>query len=305
MSKHSKFCVDGRRLGFIGAGVMGRGMASRLLAAGWPLTVIAHKNREPIEDLVGKGAQEAATYVQLAAASEVLILCVSNSQVVDEVVGALQPALRPGMLLVDMGTSRPDSTRTLHASLARAGVSLVESPVTGGVKQAATGELGALVGADPEAFEAVRPLLDAMCATVHLFGPPGSGNTAKLLYNYMVLGMAALVIEAFRGAREADVDWQKLYEVAIRGSGDSGVLRRIIGAAVEGDYRGYVFSVADALKDLTYFSELSERRGGPSELGRAVLRIYEQAVDTGQGRRLLSELLAPGGTGTQTTEERE
>lgn len=281
------------RTGFIGAGVMGHGMASRLLQAGYPVHVIAHRNRQPIDDLVSKGAVEAGDYAELAMASDVIILCVSNSRVVEQVIEALKPALRPGMMILDMGTSSPDSSRALHGTLAELGVSFVEAPVTGGVKQAASGELGALVGAEPEAYEAIRPLLESMCKTVHHFGPPGAGNTAKLLNNYMVFGIAALVIEAFDKARDAGIDWQKLHDVVICGSADSGVLRRIIGSAVEGDYKGYVFSVDGSLKDMKYFGELSESMGGLSELGRAVTHVYEKAVAEGRGGQLLSELLAP------------
>lgn len=281
------------RIGFVGAGVMGHGMASRLLRAGYPVTVIAHRNRTPIDALVAKGAEEARDYPALVARSDVIILCVSSSGVVETVIEALRPDLRTGMMVVDMGTSSPDSSRRLAAELAALEVAFVEAPVTGGVKQAATGELGALVGADRGSFEAVRPLLHCMCRTVHHFGPPGAGNTAKLLNNFMVFGIAALVTEAFGKAREAGIDWQKLYDVVICGSADSGVLRRIIGPAVQGDYRGYVFSVEGALKDMTYFGELSESMGGLSELGRAVTHIYERAATEGRGGLLLSELLAP------------
>ncbi|MGA8260476.1 MAG: NAD(P)-dependent oxidoreductase [Arenicellales bacterium] len=282
-----------KRVGFVGAGVMGHGMASRLLAAGYAVTVIAHRNRGPIDDLISKGASEASGYVELAGASDVVILCVSNSRVVEQVVEALKPGLRPGMMIIDTGTSSPGSTRAVHRALAAMEVSFVESPVTGGVKQAAAGELGALVGADPPAFEGARPLLEVMCRTVHHFGPPGTGNTAKLLNNYMVFGIAALVIEAFGKAREAGVDWQKLYDVVICGSADSGVLRRIVGHALEGDYGGYVFSVENSLKDIQYFGELSESMGGVSELAAAVTHIFEKAVAEGHGERRLSELLSP------------
>lgn len=272
---------------------MGHGMAACLLDAGYPVHVIAHRNRRPIDDLVSRGAEEAPDYAALAARSDAVILCVTDSRVVEEVVEALAPSLRPGMMVIDMGTSSPESSRAIHARLAALEVAFVEAPVTGGVKQAAAGELGALVGAEPAAFEAARPLLDAMCKTVHHFGPPGAGNTAKLLNNYMVFGIAALVIEAFDKARDAQIDWQKLYDVVICGSADSGVLRRIIGSAVQGDYQGYVFSVDGSLKDMKYFGELSESMGGVSELGRAVTQVYERAVAEGRGERLLSELLAP------------
>lgn len=281
------------RIGFVGAGAMGHGMACRLLDAGYDLAVIVHRNRGPVDDLVAHGATEVRSYDELAAGREAIVLCVSDSRAVEEAIGRLRPALRAGMMIVDTGTSSPESTRSIHRQLAGMGVSFVESPVTGGVKQAAAGELGALVGADPDVFDEVAPLLACMCSTVHHFGPPGAGNTAKLLNNYMVLGIAALVTEAFGRAREADIDWQKLYDVVVCGSADSGVLRRIIGSAVQGDYRGYVFSVDGSLKDMRYFEALCESMGGVSELGKAVTRVYEKAVSDGCGDRLLSELLRP------------
>ena len=161
----------------------------------------------------------------------------------------------------------------------------MEAPVTGGIKQAAAGELGALVGADDDAFNKARPVLDAMCKTVHHFGAPGSGNTAKLLNNFMVMGIAALVIESFSKADQAGIDWRKLYDVVICGSADSGVLRRIVGSAIQNDFKGYVFDVNGSLKDMRYFCDLAETMGGITELGAAVKGVFEQAVEDGHGSR--------------------
>lgn len=282
-----------QRIGFVGVGVMGHGMAVCLLKAGYPLTAIAHRNRAPLEDLLAQGAAEATSYADLAGASDCIVLCVSNSSVVEKVVAELKPHLRAGQILIDTGTSSPVSTRALAEDLAAAGVAFVEAPVTGGVKQAAAGELGALVGTDAATYEAVKPLLGVFCQAVHHFGPPGSGNTAKLLNNFMVMGIAALVTEAFTKAHQAEIDWQKLYDVVICGSADSGVLRRIIGNAVEGNFKGYVFDLKGSLKDVTYFCELAETMGGVTPLGAAVREVYEKAVAAGHGDRLLSELLAP------------
>ncbi len=282
-----------QRIGFVGVGFMGAGMAARLLDAGHPLTVIAHRNRKPVDELVAFGAKEVFDYGSLARASDTIILCVSGSHVVEHIVEALIPDLRAAMMVIDMGTSRPDSSRKIHERLRQESVSFVEAPVTGGVKQAAAGELGALVGADPPAFATAKPLLEVMCKTVHCFGPPGSGNTAKLLNNFMVLGIAALVTEAFTRADEAGVDWRKLYEVVVCGSADSGVLRRIVGSAVQGDFKGYVFDVNSSHKDMSYFCDLAAGMGGISPLAAAVHDVYTQAVAAGHGERLLSELLGP------------
>lgn len=288
-----------QRIGFVGVGFMGHGMASRLLQAGYELTVIAHSNRSNVDDLLARGGHEAENYTALAEASDTVILCVTDSKAVAEVVAAMKPGLRAGMTVIDTGTSSPVSTREVWKELDAIGVEFVESPLTGGVKQAAAGELGALVGASDETFERVTPLLETFCKTVHHFGPPGAGNTAKLLNNYMVLGIAALVTDAFSKADEANVDWQKLYDVVICGSADSGVLRRIIGSAVNGDFKGYVFNVDSSLKDIRYLCEMLESTESMSPLAAAVRNVYEDAVGAGHGKRLLSELLAPEVRATQ------
>ncbi len=281
------------RIGFIGAGTMGHGMCSCLLKAGFPLTVIANRNRAPINDLVLNGAKEAESLKDLAKASDIIILCVSNSNIVEELVTELLPNLSAGQLVIDTGTSKPESTRAVAEQLAEAGIDFVEAPVTGGKVQAAAGELGALVGADEAALERADSVLGAFCKQIHHFGAPGSGNTAKLINNFMVMGIIALVTEAFTKADEAEVDWTKLYDVVTCGSADSGVLRRIIGNAKDGDFKGYVFDVNGALKDMSYFSDVAEELGGMTPLAAAVHDVFEKAAADGHGDLLVSELLSP------------
>ena len=125
-------------------------------------------------------------------------------------------------------------------------------------------------------------------------GPDGPGNRAKLLNNYMVTGLIALITETFSKAAMAEIDWQKLYDVVICGSADSRALRRIVGNAVDGDFGGYVFDVKSALKDVDYFCEMSATLDGKSQLAAAVQKVFADAVADGHGERLVSELLSPG-----------
>jgi 3-hydroxyisobutyrate dehydrogenase-like beta-hydroxyacid dehydrogenase len=285
--------ATGRRVGFVGVGGMGAGMVDNLLAPGFPVTVLAHRNRAPVEAAMARGAQEAPSPEALAKASDVVILCVRTAEIAEQVVATLRPHLRRNTLVIDCGTSPPETARRLHAALAADGVDFVESPVAGGVRQAAEGALGALVGAEPEALDRARPILSCFCGTIRHFGPPGAGATAKLLNNYLVMGMVALIVETFTKAAEAGVDWRDLYEVALCGAGDSAALRRIIGGAVEGDYRGYVFDVSGALKDVTYYCAMSQTMGGPTQLAEAVRDVFADAAAAGHGDRLLGELLSP------------
>ncbi|MEM7733230.1 MAG: NAD(P)-dependent oxidoreductase [Pseudomonadota bacterium] len=281
------------RIGFIGLGAMGHGMAANILARHGAVMVLGHRNRAPVEDLVANGAKEANSPAALAKACDVILLCLPNSDVVERMIEDMGESLSAGKTLIDTGTSSRESTLNLHKTLQSRGVHFAESPLTGGTLQAQNAELGALVGADLDVFERIEPILGMFCATVQHFGPVGSGAAAKFVNNYMVMGVAAVVCEAFHVARLTDSDWGKLYDVVIRGSADSGVFRRIIGNAKDGNYEGYVFSVENALKDMGYISEMNGSLGRNTALNKAIHAFFKDAVEAGQGPKLLSELMRP------------
>jgi 3-hydroxyisobutyrate dehydrogenase-like beta-hydroxyacid dehydrogenase len=279
-------------VGLIGAGMMGHGMAANLLRHGHQVTVIAHRNRAPVEDLVAKGAREAKTLPEIAQA-EVILLCVTTSKVVEDTIRQLTPHLRPGQIILDAGTSAPAATKKLAHELEGLGLAYADIPLTGGPEQAEQGVLGVLCGATPETFDRIRPLLACFATTIRHFGPPGSGHTAKLISNYLVTGMVALVAEAFGAAHQAQIDWQDLYEVMLNGSGNSGVLRKMVEPALNGDFDGYRFALANAAKDIGYYAELAEGLGCNSRLTESVAEIFTRAVETGHGGRNVSHLLDP------------
>jgi 3-hydroxyisobutyrate dehydrogenase-like beta-hydroxyacid dehydrogenase len=279
------------RIGFIGAGLMGHGMVLNLLKGGHAVHVIAHRNRTPIDDLLSRGAREAAGLREIAQSSDCIMLCLSSSRVVEETVAALKPALRFGQIIIDTGTSEPESTRRLAGELAALGVAYADTPVTGGPEQAAAAELGALCGASPEVFARTLPVLSCFATTVRHMGPVGSGHAAKLISNFLVTGMIALVARAFDAARQADIDWRNLYDVMLNGSGNSGVLRKMVAPALEGDLEGYRFSLANAAKDIGYFKSLAAGLGLETSLADAVEDVFSGAVAKGHGQQNVSHLL--------------
>lgn len=279
-------------VGLIGAGMMGHGMAANLLRHGHQVTVIAHRNRAPVEDLVAKGAREAHSLQEIAQA-EVILLCVTTSKVVEDTIRQLKPHLRAGQIIMDAGTSAPAATKKLAHELADLGLAYADIPLTGGPEQAEQGALGVLCGATPETFARIQPLLACFATTIRHFGPPGSGHTAKLISNYLVTGMVALVAEAFGAARAATIDWKDLYEVMLNGSGNSGVLRKMVEPALKGDFDGYRFALANAAKDIGYYAELAEGLGCNSKLTESVAEVFARAVETGHGGRNVSHLLDP------------
>jgi 3-hydroxyisobutyrate dehydrogenase-like beta-hydroxyacid dehydrogenase len=150
-----------------------------------------------------------------------------------------------------------------------------------------------LCGASPETFARIEPLLACFATTIRHFGPPGAGHTAKLISNYLVTGMVALVAEAFGTARQAQIDWKDLYEVMLNGSGNSGVLRKMVEPALTGDFDGYRFAVANAAKDIAYYADMAEGLGCSSRLTETVAQVFARAVETGHGGRNVSHLLDP------------
>jgi 3-hydroxyisobutyrate dehydrogenase-like beta-hydroxyacid dehydrogenase len=281
------------QIGFVGAGLMGHGMAVNLLKAAHEVTVVAHRNPAPVEDLVQRGARKAASLGELAKRAEITVVCVTNSKAVEEVVDNLKPHLGTGHAIVDMGTSDPAVNRRLAAELGAQGIAFAEAPVMGGPDQAAAAELGALVGADPDTFERIRPVLECLCASISHVGPVGAGQTAKLISNYLSLGTAALVADVFNVARKAEIDWEKLYAAMLRGSGNSGALRRIVEPALRGDYDGYGFTLSNAHKDMSYYMALAGERGFRSSLADEIMAVYDKAKAGGHADRRLSRLIDP------------
>ena len=276
----------------VGAGMMGHGMAANLLRHGHRVRVIAHRNRQPIEDLVAKGASEARSLSEIAQA-EVILLCLTTSKVVEDTLAQMKPALRAGQIILDSGTSAPAATKRIAEELAGRGIAYADIPLTGGPEQAEAGTLGVLCGAAPETFARIEPLLSCFATTIRHFGPPGSGHTAKLISNYLVTGMVALVAEAFGAAHRAQIDWKDLYEVMLNGSGNSGVLRKMVEPALNGNFDGYRFALANAAKDIGFYAELAEGLGCNSRLTESVAEIFARAVETGHGGRNVSHLLDP------------
>ena len=282
-----------QRTGFAGVGLMGHGMALNILKHGHDLTVMGHRNREPVDDLCRRGAHEAADHKELAERSDIIILCLSNSTVVEMVIAELKPHLRTGQIIIDTSTSDPKSSRALAVELAGFGVRFADCPVTGGPEQAAAGELGAMVGADNDTFAAIGPVIDCFCARIARFGGPGDGHAAKLINNYLACGMNLLIADTYNVAARAGVDWHKLFDVMQCGSNNSPALRKIVEPALSGHYDGYRFSLANSHKDTSYFTALADELSACSPLAREIEKTYGRIVENGLGARNVSRLIDP------------
>ncbi len=281
------------RIGFIGLGMMGRGMAANIRRKGLPLTVMAHRSRAAVDALIAEGAAEAAKPADLALASDVVLICVTGSPQVETLVGGpdgILQAARPGLVVVDCTTSEPASTRRVAAALADKGADMADAPVTRGPPDAEAGRLNSLVGGSDETVARIRPVLEAYSETIVHFGPVGAGHTAKLINNMITMGYAAVIAEAIGTAAAAGVDLGKLYRIVSQGAAASGVLEKMLPKALEGDLTGHKFSIANALKDVGYYRNLAEELGHAGTVSDAMHQTYRLADNLGFGDCLMASL---------------
>ena len=282
------------KIGFVGAsGLMGHGMARNLLAKGHALTLTVHRNRERVADLLAAGATEAADAAALAAASEIVFLCVTGSpQVEATLLGAhgLLAGAKPGLLVVDCSTSEPDSTHRLREQAAALGVTLVDAPLSRTPVEAEAGRLNVMVGAEPEVFARLEPVLRGFAENVFHMGPPGSGHIIKLLNNFIAQAVCTATAEAFAVGRRAGVDLRKLVELVAMGPVNSGLFQAMA-KTLDGQMDGLKFELDNARKDVRYYTHLAEGLAAPSVVGEAVHQALAIASALGHGRQFVPALV--------------
>jgi 3-hydroxyisobutyrate dehydrogenase-like beta-hydroxyacid dehydrogenase len=281
-------------IGFIGIGMMGHGMAKNLLAKGYPLTFKVNRNRDNLADLVAAGAQEAKSNADCARAADILFLCVTGSPQVEEIVygaGGLMEAARPGLLVVDTSTAEPASGAKVRADLAKKGVKMIDAPLARTPKEAEEGRLNTMVGADPEDFAAIEPVLKAFCENIFHVGPPGHGHVLKLVNNMMAMSFAAAIAEAFAVGAKAGLDLNRLYDVVSVGGVNCGIFQMMATKTLkEGDVTGFKFGISNAQKDLRYYTHLAEMLPVSSFMGEAAHQSFVQAANLGFGGKLIASL---------------
>lgn len=273
------------RIGFIGVGLMGHGMARNLVDKGWPVTVMGHRNRAPIEDLKARGAEEATTPRELAQQSDVVVLCVTGSPEVEAVISGpdgLAAAGRP-LLIIDCSTSDPSVTTRLAGDLAKSNITLIDAPLSRTPADAHAGTLDVMVGGDPDVVARARPILDAFAARVVHTGPTGTGHTMKLLNNFLSMGYAALYSEALALGAKAGLTSQVFDSVIRGGRMDCPFYQTFFKWVLDRDPNAHKFAIRNGLKDMTYLASFANAAGLANPMGAAVRNSFALAVGTGHG----------------------
>ena len=283
-----------KRVGLIGAGLMGHGIGRNILKNGYPLTVLVHRNRKPVEDLITGGAREAKTPRAIAEASDVVFICVTGSPEVEQVVYAADGLLagaRPGLVIADCSTAEPGSTVKIASDVAAKGAVFVDTPMTRTPREAEAGKLALMTGGDEKALAEIRPILSCFADTIIHAGDVGAAHTLKLVNNFLALGTAAVVAEGMNAAAKAGVDLQALRDIVVSGGANSVMFERLIKVALADDDSAAQFAIANARKDLRYYTNMAEKLPVVSFIGEAVHQTYILAEARGYGQRFVPRLI--------------
>lgn len=287
-----------QKIGLIGVGLMGHGIASNLVKHGHALSVLEHPGNQPLDALKAAGVTTQARARELARGVDVIILCVTGSPQVEAVLlgdDGVLAGLRAGTVVIDCSTAVPASTERMARQVHAAGGRFLDAPMTRTPKEAAEGRLNLLVGGDAALFAECRPLLACFAENITHVGPVGAGHRMKLLHNYVSLGFIALLSEAAACAQRAGVAGDVFVDVLAKGGGGSVALERLKPYLLRHDASSLRFSMSNAQKDLSYYRTMAHDTGAVAEIADAVLRTYAHAAAEGGPDALaieLSQLLA-------------
>ena len=250
-----------QRIGFIGIGLMGHGMAKNLVKKGHPLTFLVHRNRSNVSDLLDAGAKEASSARELMSGCDVAILCVTGTpQVEANVYGSdgLFAAAKRGQIVIDCATSRPESPDRIRADFEPKGVNFVDAPLARTPLHAEEGKLNCMVGADATTLAAVRPVLEKFCENIFHVGGPGVGHRIKLVS---------------------------------AGGANSNMFQMVVPKALEGDLTGLQFTLGNAAKDIGYYQQMLAGAPMAGAMGAALQQVLVQANALGLGEKFVPSLI--------------
>ena len=282
-----------KKVGFIGVGLMGHGMAKNILEKGYSLQVMGHRNRKPVGDLVKRGAKEVKSPRAMAKACDAIFLCVTSSVQVEDLIrrrDGIKAGAHKGLILVDCSTSDPASTLELAAELKPLGVRLMDAPLGRTPKEAEEGRLNAFIGADKRTLKEIRPVIEAWAENLIHAGPVGAGHKAKLINNFVAMSYAAIFAEAFTTAKKTGVDLKVFHDIISAGGLNSGFYQNVSKWVIGRDPNAHAFSIRNCAKDINYYNNLADAAPATALVGGAVKQLYALAMATGKGDDYMPKL---------------
>lgn len=269
------------KFGCVGLGLMGQGMAKNIVEKGYPLTVVAHRKRAAVDDLVTRGAFEAASLEDLARRCDVVFLCLTGSPEVAAAVAAMKPGLAKGAVVVDCSTSDPTVSLRLAVELTEIGVDFVDAPLSRTPKEAWEGTLDCMVGARDASFARVQPIIATWAAKIVHIGAVGDGHKMKLLKNFISFGYAALYSEALALSRKVGIPVTEFDKVIRGGRMDCGFYQTFMGYALEGNREAHRFTLGNAYKDMRYVESIANAATVATPMASTVKNSFALAMATG------------------------
>ena len=271
-------------IGFIGLGIMGRGMAANLLKAGFSVRVW-NRTADRMTPLIEAGAVAGSSPADIAAHSDIIITCVSDTPDVEAVILGQEGVIhgvREGSLVIDMSTISPQTTRDIAERLAEKGVHMLDAPISGGSEGAAKGTLSIMVGGEAAQFEQARPAFEAMGKTITHVGRSGAGQTVKLVNQILVVVTMQAVSEGLLFAQAGGLDLEKTLTAVTGGAAGSWMLSNRGPQVVQRDWRpGFTMDLQQ--KDLRLVLEAADQMGIPLPGTSLVFQLYRALQRKGLG----------------------
>ena len=275
---------DGRRIGFVGLGVMGSRMAGTLARAGHAMSVF-DVDRTRMDALEAIGAVPADSPRDVAGRSEIVFSSLPGPATVTSVYtgpdGVLQGA-KPGTILIDMSTVDPETTRAVSRAAAEKGILYLDAPVSGGYREAESGSLVVIVGGDRSALEKAREVLAVLASGIHYAGPSGAGNIVKLVNNVMSMGNVLVAAEAFVLGVKAGMDGQALFDIIRTSAGRSFHFERRFPNILARNFAPG-FTVDLARKDLGLAVDMAKVHEVPVPALSLIHQLYNASSALGDG----------------------
>ncbi|WCK53235.1 NAD(P)-dependent oxidoreductase [Aneurinibacillus sp. Ricciae_BoGa-3] len=273
-----------KRIGFIGIGLMGSGMAKNLLSAGYPL-VVWNRTKSKAEELLTRGALWAGSPSDVARQADVVFTMLSADQQVKEVLlgaGGVCEAVHQGHIIIDSSTVSPKTSRELYEAFAAKGADFLDAPVTGSAPQAEAGNLGFMVGGKKEVFEACVPMFQAMGHSWTYMGETGAGTTTKLANNTMSAINLLSFIEGLTIARQGGINPEDFVKVVSSGGAHSKMVENKADLILSGNTAAQFASVL-MNKDLGLALQMAEELGVAAPVLGIAKQILRMAVGKGFG----------------------
>ena len=282
------------RIGFVGLGLMGSAIVGRLQDCNYQLTVLGNKDRTGLDQALARGALEAASGVDLAKQSDVIMLCMGTSDQVEERILGEQgiiSGLSSGKIIIDFGTSLPSSTKEISSKIADTGAVILDAPLGRTPHHAKDGLLNIMASGDKDAFDAVRTILENLGENVFYLGDLGTGHTIKLMNNFFGMTIANAMAEVFAVADAAGVSRQTVYKVISAGPLHSSMMDFISAFGLEGDKSKLEFAIKNAFKDVSYYRLMTQNLGINSIMSESASKALSQANDDGYANAMVCEMI--------------